>query len=142
MRVHGGHGRLYGAQDVAIIEGRQIARQPALNADLGGSPRGSFASFFAHFVRGEGVRRLVARSDAERAELATDKADIREIDVAGDDVADDLADELTANLVGRDRQAEQVVARCMSEQITLFAGEGPAVQRSQNLLERRTNIGG
>ena len=78
-----------------------------------------------------GVRKYAVPSrgaDAEGAEFAADEADIGEVDVAGDDVADDVSDKLLADFVGGDSKAEEVVAGGRSQQQTLFAGEHGAVE--------------
>ncbi len=108
--MHLRRGRLHRAQDVAIIERRQIARQAALNADLGCAPAFGFAALVREFVEREEVGSFVARPDAEGAKLAADKTDVSEINIARDDVADDVADQPSPQLVSRDHHAEKIVS--------------------------------
>ena len=92
--VHLGHGGFHGAQNVAVIKRRQVAGQASLDADLGCSPGCGFAGLLADFFGREEVRGAIARRYAEGTEFTADEADIGEVDVAGDDVADDVSDKL------------------------------------------------
>ena len=80
------------------------------------------------------------RTDAEGAELAADKTDVGEIDVAGDDVADHVAHQPLPDFVGRDHQAEQVIAGAVGEQQAILAGEHAAIERGKNLVEGGSNL--
>ncbi len=116
-----------GAQDVAVVERRQSVRQPALNADFGRAQRPGFDGFLRHGVEAVEVAVGFARSAAEGAKFASDKTDVGEIDVAIDHVGDQIADQIAAQHVGRDQQAEQIVAFGIRQQQALFAGEDAAI---------------
>ena len=103
-------GLLHGAENVAVIELGKIARQAALNADFGGPELPRFDGFASHVVESVEVGVGLARAAAEGAELASHETDVGEIDVAVDHVGDDVAGEFGAKQVGRDQQAEEVVA--------------------------------
>ena len=48
--VHLGRGRLHRPQNVAVVKRREIARQPALDADLGRAPLLGFATLLRDFI--------------------------------------------------------------------------------------------
>ena len=75
-------------------------------------------------------------ADAKGAELASHKADVGEVDVAGDDVADDVSHKLTADFVGGHREAEEVISASRGEKEAFVAGEDTAVERVKDFLER------
>ena len=95
-----------------------------------------FDGFLRHGLKAVEVAVLFARAAAEGAKLASDKADVGEIDIAIDDVGDQVADQFAAQHVGRDQQSEKVVAFGIRQQQTLFAGEHAAIQRCHHLIER------
>ena len=101
-----GHGILYGAQNVAVIKRRQTARQAALDADFGGAQFPRFFTFAPHVFERMKIGVGLARPAAERAKLAADETDVREIDVAVDHVADDVADQIAPQRVGGHQQRE------------------------------------
>ena len=70
VNVHVGHGGLYGAQDVAVVERRQAVRQPALNADFGCAQLPGFKRFLRHGFQAVEVAVRFARAAAEGAEFA------------------------------------------------------------------------
>src|SRR5215472_6971799 len=104
--MYGRNSSLHGAQHIAVVEPRQVARESSLNADLSGAPRSCFTSFVANFFRSEEVGRLVARTDAEGAKLATHETDIGEVNIARNDEADDSANKTAADLIGGNGEAE------------------------------------
>ena len=57
------------------------------------------------------IRIRFARTAAERAELASDKTDIRKIDIAIHYIADDVAHEFAAQIVRRNQQCQQRLAQ-------------------------------
>ncbi len=65
---------------------------------------------FRDLTRIEEVSVGLAGATAEGAELASDKTDVGEIDVAIDDVSDDVAGKFAAQEIGSDEKAEEVIA--------------------------------
>src|SRR5581483_4350993 len=130
------------AQDVAIVERRQLARQSALNADFGRAPLLGLAALLRDFVEREEVGSLMPRPNAEGAKLAADKTNIGEVDVAGDDVADHVADQPAADFVGGNHQPEEIVAFALGERQALVAAEHATIERAEDLLNRRSDIVG
>ena len=92
MDVHLRDRTFYGAQNVAVIKRWQVARQAALNANLGCAKIPCFFRFAAHIFEGMKVAVVFARAAAEGTEFASDEANVGEIHVAIDDVGDDIAD--------------------------------------------------
>jgi len=70
------------------------------------------------------------RAHAEGAELASDEADVGEIDIARDDVADNVTHQPTPDFVGRDGHAEQIVAGGAGQQNCFVTAKDAAVQRA------------
>ena len=136
VNVHVGHGCFDRAQDVAVVERRQSVRQPALDADFGRAQRPGFDGFLRHGLEAVEVAVFFARAAAEGAELAADKTDVGEIDIAIDHVGDEIADKIAAQHVGRHQQAKKVVAFGIRQQQALFAGEDAAILRRHDLIER------
>ena len=109
MDVHAGNGSFYGAQNVAVVERRQIARQAALDADFSGAQfPGSLLC--GPCLRGMKVRVGLSRAAAEAAKLAADETDVGEIDIAVDHVGDNVADQIRSQRVGGRQQREQIGA--------------------------------
>ena len=123
VNVHAGNGLLYGAQDVAVVERRQSVRQAALDADFGRAQRPGFDRLLRHGLEAVEVAVSFPRAAAEGAELAADKTDVGEIDIAIDHVGDEIADQIAAQHVSGDQQGEEVVAFGIGQQQALFAGE-------------------
>ena len=82
-----------------------------------------------------------ARAAAEGAEFASDKTDIREIDVAIDDVGDEVADEIAPESVGRYEKCDEVGAFGVSQKKTFFVGEGCSILLLEDTIECATNCG-
>ncbi len=135
-----GHGRFDRAQDVAIVERRQAVRQPALNADFGGAQGPGFDGLLRHGLEAVEVSVRFARAAAEGAKFAADKTNIGEIDIAIDHVSDQIADQVAAQHIGRDQQAEKVVAFGVRQKEALFARENAAILRLHHLIERVTRL--
>lgn len=74
----------------------------------------------ADFFEAQMVGVRLTRAATEGAELASDKTDIREINIAVDDVRDDVADEFGTQDIRRDQQSQQIVAIAVREGISLF----------------------
>ena len=91
-------------QQVAVIKRLKLARQAALHADFARAEFPGFKGATLNFIEGMKVRIRLARRAAEGAEAATDEADVREVDVAVDDVSNHLADALAAYAVGGKHQ--------------------------------------
>src|SRR5262249_17321199 len=90
-----------GAQQVAVEEAVEIARQAALNANFGGATIPGFLRAAHDFVERKRVGVGGLRSAAESAETAADKADVGEVDVAVDDVGDAFTDGFAAQMIRR-----------------------------------------
>ena len=87
-------------QHVAILEVRHLGIDAALHAYFGGAARDRLPNFAEHDLIGMIVRVGLPALAFEAAELASDEADIREVDVAIDDVGDFVADILGARQIG------------------------------------------
>src|SRR5580698_1476447 len=87
---------LDGAQNVAIEKAVEIARQSALDADLGGAAVPGFSRFLYKMFGGMRIGVGGSGAARETAEATADEADIGEIDVAVDDVSDCVADGFVA----------------------------------------------
>src|SRR5262245_26306325 len=96
MNVHAGKGRLHSTQNVAVVKRRQSARQPALNADLSCAKPPRFDGLFGNLLWIQKVSVGFTRATTESAELASDKTNVSEIDVAVDDIRHDVAGEFAA----------------------------------------------
>src|SRR5437868_13222121 len=110
MNMHTRRGYLHSPQNVTIIEGRQTVGQTALNTNFGGAERPGFDCLLRHGLKTMEVAVGFSRTTTEGAKLASDKADIGEIDIAIDHVGDQIADQIAAQDVSRDQQGEQVVS--------------------------------
>ncbi len=120
VNVHARHRILHGAQNVAVIKRRQTVRQAALNADFGSAQFPRFFRFASHVFERMKIGVGLSRPAAERAKLASHKADIREIDIAIHHVADDVADQVATKRVGCDEQREQVGTIAICQCVALF----------------------
>ena len=105
--MHAGDRGAHGPHEVRVEGDGQLRVDPALHAHLGGAglrrldrPRGDL-------VEREPVGVGVALALRERAEPAAHVADVREVDVAVDDVGDLVADDVAAQVVGGLRQLLQ-----------------------------------
>ena len=134
--VHARHRLLDGAQNVAIIKLRQIARQAALNADFGRAQFPRLDRFARHVVERMKIRVRLARAAAEGAELASHKTDVGEIDVAVDDVGDNVAGKFGAQQIRGRQQAQQVVAFGIGQRVRFFQRQVAAVLRFQHFFQR------
>ena len=142
VNVHVGHGCFDRAQDVAVVERRQSVGQPALDADFSRAQRPGFDGFLRHGIEAVEVAVFFARAAAEGAKLASDKTDVREINVAIDHISDDVSDQIAPQHVGCQQQSEKIVAFGMGEKQALFARQNAAVLRRQNLIERVARLRG
>ena len=115
-------------------------RQPALDADFSRAQRPGLDRLLRHGFEAVKVAVGLARAAAESAELAADKANIGEIDIAIDHVGDEIADQIAAQHVGRDQQAEKIIAFGIRQEQALFAREDAAILRRQDLIERVTRF--
>ena len=86
-----------------------------MNADFGCAQRGGFDGFLRDLVRVQEICVGFSRPAAEGAELASDEANIREVDIAIDDVRDQVAGECAAKIVGSNEQSEKVVSFGVSQ---------------------------
>src|SRR5580704_5990741 len=100
MDVHAWGCFFHGAQNVAIVKWRQAVRQAALDTDLSGADLGGLDGFLRDLVRLKKINVRVAWSTAKGTELASDEANVGEVDIAIDHVGDDVAAEFGAQQVG------------------------------------------
>jgi hypothetical protein len=70
---------------------------------------------------------VLARATAEGAELATDKANVCEINIAVYDVSNDVADHLAPQLISGHQEAEEVVTVGVGDRNSFFAGQSSAI---------------
>ena len=87
-------------KQIAIVIRIQIAGQAALYADFAGSQLPRFQRPALDLLERMKVSVILARRPAKSAEVAPDETDIREVDVAIDDIGDHVADSLAAQLIG------------------------------------------
>ena len=116
-------------------------RQSALNADFRSAQLPGFDCFLRDLIGLEKIRITLARAAAEGAELASDKTDVGEVDVAIHDVGDKVAGKFGAQQVGGGEQAEQVIALGVSQRISLFLRNSVAVLSFENSFQRRSQRG-
>ena len=133
--------RVNRAQQIGVVVAVDIARQTALDADLGCSPGRRLTRLLTDLFRSEEISRLITRTDTERAKLTPHKADVGEIDVAGDDVADNVAYKLPADFIRGNGEPEQLIAAGICEEKALLAGQNTAVKRGHDLFERFSYVG-
>src|ERR1035441_9998352 len=85
------------------------------------------------------IRVGFARSAAEGAELASHKADVREIDIAVDHVADDIAGQVAPQRVRCYEQCKQVVTLATGQSVALAVVETCPVLLFQHALQGAAN---
>src|SRR5439155_13661595 len=137
-----------GAKNLTIIKRWEAARQTALNADLGGAQFPSLNGLLGNLLWIEKISVGFTRAAAEGAELATNEADVGEINVAVHDVSDNVAGQLTTQQVRGDQESEKVVSFRIGEKQPLLATECCTILCFQHaldgvtrtLLHERSNI--
>ena len=90
--------------------------QATLDADLRRAQFPGLHGLLRDLVKTEEVGVVLARAPAEGAKFAAHEADVREIDVAIDDIGDEVAGELRPELIRRDQQAEQILPVTVREE--------------------------
>jgi hypothetical protein len=108
--VHFRDGILHGAENIAIVKFRQVARQSTLDTNFSRTELPGLDSFLRHLLHRKEVRVRLARAAAECAKLASYETDICEIDIAIHDIGDDVADNIRAQKIRSDQKAQQVVS--------------------------------
>src|SRR5260370_41108052 len=91
---------LDGAQQIAVEKCVEVARQPALNANLGGAAFPSLPRTAHHFLKRKRISAGGSRAAPKAAKTASHETDIGEVDVAIYDVSDGVSDGLSAQLIG------------------------------------------
>ena len=119
MDVHAGDGGLHRPDEVGVERDRQLRVDAALHAHLGGARLRRLDGPRGDLVQREPVRVGVALALGEGAEPAADVADVREVDVAVDDVGDLVADDVCG--AGRPRRAPAPPARGPRRRISAIA---------------------
>jgi hypothetical protein len=92
---------------------------------------------------------MLAWAAAERAKLAADETDIREIDVSIHHIGDDVSRQFAAQHIGSDQQTEQIIAfgKCQSqpalpvENAALLQFKHPLDTSPHLGLNLRSNVG-
>src|ERR1700746_2532985 len=109
MNVHLRDSILHGAKNISVIELGEIAGKSALYADLGGAELPRLDCLSGHVIQTVEVSIALAGPSAERAELASHEADVREVHVAVHYVGHDVAGEFRPQHIRGDQQAQQVI---------------------------------
>src|SRR5260370_20136169 len=99
MHVHFGNGMLYGPQQIPVVKPIEVARQPALNANLRGAAFPGLARAAHHFLERERVRVRGSGPASKAAKTASHETNIREVDVSIHDVSDGVSSRLSPQLV-------------------------------------------
>src|SRR5580765_4378782 len=140
VNVHAGYHIFHRTQNVAIVKRRQTVRQTTLDADFGCSQIPGFFRLPSHVFEGMKVGISFPRPTAERAKLASDKTNIREIDVAVDHVADDVADQLSTQVISRNQQGYQIIPPATGQAIPLVICQARPVLTLEHALQRAANF--
>ena len=111
-------------------------RESALNADFFGAECPRLDRFIGDSFWFEKVSVRFAWTTAERAKLATDKTDIRKVDVAINDISNDVPGEFGAQEVGGDKETKEGVSFSVRQKKALLTTECRALLRLQYLLNR------
>src|ERR1700677_2781666 len=123
MHMHIGDTPLDFASDFEVRCSRKVRMDASLHADLGG-PRGPrLLRAVTDLLQGQRVRVGIGAALRERAEPAAGVADVREVDVAGDDVGHVLAADLSPQCVSDAGQGLQVGALGGKESYRLIIGK-------------------
>ena len=123
--VHLGRAPLHRVDEVEVERARQIGVDAALHADLGGALAPRFLGAVGDLGERERVGLVVDLTLGERAEPAAHVADVREVDVAVDDVGDVVADGLGAQTVGDPAERVERVALGPEQRERLVVGDRP-----------------
>lgn len=129
--VHTGDAGLHRLRDVEVRRPGQVGVDAALHADLDRAEVPGLLGPVGDLVEGERVRVGVRAALREGAETAPGVADVREVDVPGDDVRDVVADRRLADVV-RD-PAERVQRRPVRVQ----QGQRLVVRQLRGVVGRR-----
>ena len=120
-----GVARFDSSQKIAVVVGVEPARQPALYADLARAALPGFFGAAGDLFEGVKVSVLFARRAAEGAKPAADETDVREVDVAVDDVSDHITDALAPHAVCRKHQRFQLSRRSRTQARSLSSNPSP-----------------
>src|SRR5437588_12188223 len=104
--MHPGNCLFHRAQNVAIVEGGEVVWQPALDANFARAQLPSLNRLLRHLIETQKIRIVLTRPPAESAELATDEADVGEINVAVTYAGDEISCELRAKFVRGHQQSQ------------------------------------
>ncbi len=115
MQVDAGLPRLDLAREVEVGGAGKVGVDAALHADLGRPDVPRLLDAVADLLHGEGEGVRVGAPLGECAEPAARVADVGEVDVAVDDIADPVADGVVPHAVGEAGQGVEVAALGVQE---------------------------
>ena len=118
------------AHDLAVPEAVLVGVDAALDADLGGAARDRFVRAPDDVLERAVVGVFLVLVAREAAEAAADVADVREVDVAADDVGDLVADVVEARAVGHRAQHLQVATARTEQDLGVGARELAPLERT------------
>src|SRR5438105_5036833 len=98
------------AQQLRVVAALQVARQAALDAQLGGAEKRGVPRFGDQCLGGMEIGVLRLGPAREAAKSAADKANIGEVEVAVHHIGDGLADGAAAQLVRGLDQSDKITA--------------------------------
>src|SRR5260370_15286613 len=99
MHVHFGNGMLDGPQQIPVVKPIEVARQPALNANLRGAAFPGLARAAHHFLERERVSVRGSGPASKAAKTASHETHICEVDVSIHDVSDRISAGVSPQLV-------------------------------------------
>ena len=123
MHMHFWNGTLDGAEKIAVEKSVEVARQPALDANLGGAAFPRLARAADDFVQRERISVGSSGAAPEAAKTASDETDVREINISIYDVSDGVADGLPAQLIGESNECLLRRSFCARQDQSLLEGQ-------------------
>src|SRR5437867_5685126 len=128
MDMYVRRGSPHGAGDIDVEVAVHFRRQSGLKTNLRSAQIHGLASAANDLFNGQKVALSIAIGAAEGAKAAVFRADVREIDVAIDDVGDHVAGLAAAHLVGHKRHDMKVSADRLAEPQRVLPGNFVIVQ--------------
>src|SRR5258708_20269317 len=99
MHVHLGNGMLDGPEQIPVVKPIEVARQPALNANLRGAALPGLARAAHYLLERERVSVRGSGPASKAAKAAAHETNICEVDVSIHDVSDCVSDGLSPQLI-------------------------------------------
>src|SRR5215467_5880143 len=140
--MHAWNGTLDRPQNVAVVHRGQIAWKTALNADFACAQLPCLARPPRHLFQRMKIRIRFTRPAAERAKLASDKTNVREVNISVDHVRNDVACQLAAKHVACHQQCDQIGTFRASERIAIRCVEASSILPFENAFKRTSNFPG